>query len=161
MSTGDTYLTREGYEKLIKELDSLKTLRRRELSKAIGKAREHGDIGENAEYDAAKEAQALNEKRVVELEGKLARARIIENEDIPVDKAYIGATVFLKDLDTEEELQYTLVSEVEADFSQGKISISSPIGKGLLGHKKNEIVEIKIPTGILRYKIIKILRDLG
>jgi len=158
MSTGDTYLTREGYEKLMKELDFLKKVRRRELSKAIGKAREHGDIGENAEYDAAKEAQALNEKKIVELEGKLARARIIEDEDIPVDKAYIGATVFLKDLDTEEELQYTLVSEVEADFSQGKISISSPIGKALLGQKEKKTVEIKIPTGILRYKILKISR---
>ncbi|MFH1655292.1 MAG: transcription elongation factor GreA [Candidatus Omnitrophota bacterium] len=158
MSTEDTFLTRVGYEKLIKELDTLKKVQRRKLSKAIGKAREHGDISENAEYDAAKDAQAFNEKKITELEGKLARARIIENEDIPKGKAYIGATVHLKDLDTEEELQYTLVSEVEADFSVGKISIASPIGKALLGQKEKKTVQINIPAGILRYKIVKIER---
>ncbi len=113
MSTGDTFLTRDGYEKLIKELEQLKKVRRRELSKAIGKAWEHGDISENAEYDAAKEAQALNEQRIAELESKLSRARIIEDENIPTDKTYIGATITLKDLDTEKELQYTLVSGIE------------------------------------------------
>ncbi len=158
MGMGDVYLTRQGYEKLREELESLKTVRRRELSKEIEKARAHGDLSENAEYDAAKEAQALNEKRIAELEDKLARARILDDEDIPQDEVLIGATVRLKDLDSKDVLEYTLVSEVEADFSQGKISVTSPVGKGLLGHKENETVEIKIPAGILRYKILKISR---
>lgn len=158
MNTQDIYLTREGYEKLIKELKFLKTVRRREISEKIGQAIAHGDISENAEYDAAKEAQALNEKRIAELENKLSCARIIESEDISKDEVRIGATVKLKDLDTGEELQYTLVSELEADFSQGKISVTSPVGRTLLGHKKDEAVEIKIPAGILRYKILEITR---
>lgn len=158
MGIGDVYLTRQGYEKLREELESLKTVRRRELSKEIEKARAHGDLSENAEYDAAKEAQALNEKRIAELEDKLARARILDDENIPKDEVLIGATVKLKDLDSKDVLEYTLVSEVEADFSQGKISVTSPVGKGLLGHKENETVEIKIPAGILRYKILKISR---
>jgi transcription elongation factor GreA len=155
---GDIYLTREGYEKLLKELEFLKNVRRKELSKAVGEARAHGDISENAEYDAAKEEQALNEKRITELEEKLGRARILDDENIPKDEVLIGATVRLKDLHSEEELEYTLVSEIEADYSQGKISIASPVGQGLLGHKENEIVEIRTPAGVLRYKILKIIR---
>ena len=158
MSGGNSYLTRDGYEKLFQELESLKTVKRRGLSKAIGDARAHGDIGENAEYDAAKEAQALNEHRIAELEYKLSRARILDNENIPKDKVFIGATVKLRDLATEEELEYTLVSDLEADYSQGKISITSPVGKGLVGRKENETAEIKIPAGILKYKILKITR---
>ncbi|MCH7761292.1 transcription elongation factor GreA [candidate division TA06 bacterium] len=158
MDTEDIYLSREGYEKLREELERLKHVRRREISKEIGKAREHGDISENAEYDAAKDAQAQNEKRAVDLEDKLSRARIIDDEDIPKDKALIGATVQLKDLDSKEVLRYTLVSALEADYSKGKISITSPIGQGLLGHKKNKIVEVKTPGGVLRYKILEISR---
>ena len=158
MSTGDIYLTRDGYEKLIQELKSFKTAKRRESSKALEEARAHGDIRENAEYGAAKEAQALNEKRIAELEYKLSHVRILDNENIPKDKVLIGATVKLKDINTEEELEYILVSELEADYSQGKISTTSPVGQGLLGHKENEIVDIKIPAGILRYKILKITR---
>ncbi|HOX54010.1 MAG: transcription elongation factor GreA [Candidatus Omnitrophica bacterium] len=154
----EIYLTRAGYQKLIDELEDLKTNKRRKLSKAIGEARSHGDIGENAEYDAAKEAQALNEKRVVELELKLSHARIIDDENIASDRVLIGAIVKLKDLDTDEELEYTIVSAEEADFDQGKISFSSPVGGALMNHKENEIVEIKIPAGILKYKILKISR---
>lgn len=158
MSTQDIYLTRGGYEKLREKLEYLKTVRRRELSKEIGIARRHGDIRENSEYDAAKNAQGLNEAKIAELEDKLSNGRIIDNENIPADRVLIGAIVKLKDLDSGEKLQYTLVSEVEADFSQGKISISSPVAQGLLGHKENEIVEIKVPAGILKYKILKISR---
>jgi transcription elongation factor GreA len=154
----DVYLTKEGYQKLIEELEYLKTVKRRQISKALTEARAHGDISENAEYDAAKEAQALNEQRIAELEYKLSRVRILEDENIAKDKVFIGATVKLKDLDSEEELEYTLVSELEADYSQGKISVSSPIGKGLLGHKENEVVEISIPAGVLKYKILRIRR---
>lgn len=158
MSAGDLYLTQAGYEKLMKELDYLKNVRRKELSKEIEKARAYGDLSENAEYDAAKDAQSSNEKKVAELEFKLSRARILENEKITNDEVLIGATVSLKDLDTAEELEYTLVSEEEADYSQGKISVSSPVGKGLLNHKVNEDVEIKIPAGILKYKVLRISR---
>ncbi len=158
MSAGDIYFTKEGYQKLAEELEFLKTTKRRQLSRAIGEARALGDISENAEYDTAKDAQGLNEKRIAELEGKLSCARILEDENIPKDEVLIGATVKLKDISNEEELEYTLVSELEADYAQGKISVSSPVGQGLLGHKENEIVEIKIPAGILRYKILKISR---
>lgn len=158
MSPGEIYLTKEGHQKLMEELEFLKTVKRRELSKAIGEARAHGDISENAEYDAAKEAQALNERRIVELEEKLSRGRILDDENIPTGEVLIGATVRLKDLNSEEELEYTLVSEIEADYAQGKISITSLVGQGLLGRKENETVEIKAPAGILRYKILKISR---
>lgn len=154
----EVYLTKNGHRKLLEELEYLKTVRRRELSKAVGEGRAHGDLGENAEYDAAKEAQALNEKRIAELELRLSRARILDDEDIPSDEVLIGATGRLKDLDSGEEVEYTLVSEVEADYSQGKISVNSPVGKGLLGHKENETVVINIPAGILRYKILRISR---
>lgn len=158
MSNGDIYLTQEGYEKLVEELKFLKTVRRRELSKEVGEARAHGDISENAEYDAAKEALALNEKRVAELEDKLSRARILDKLDLPRDKVTIGATVKVKDLDSGEELEYTLVSGLEADPSQNKISFSSPIGKGLMLRKLNETVEINVPAGVLRYKVLQISR---
>ena len=156
---GEVYLTKKGYEKLSLELEHLKTVRRRELSKAIGTAREHGDLSENAEYDAAKDAQAHNEKRISELEEKLSRVCIIEDQDIPDGEVLIGATVKLKDLDTQEELEYTLVSEEESDYEQNKISITSPLGMGLLSHKEGEEVGIKVPAGILRYKILKISRE--
>lgn len=155
--TGEIYLTQEGYEKLAGQLEQLKTVKRRQLAKAVGEARSHGDISENAEYDAAKDAQAHNEKQIRELEEKLAHVRILD-KDIPKDEVLIGATVKLKDLDTAEELEYTLVSELEADYNQNKISVNSPVGQGLLGRRENEIAEIKIPAGILKYKIIKISR---
>lgn len=158
MGTGDVYLTQDGYENLRKELDYLKKIRRREISKALEKAREFGDITENAEYDAAKEAQGLNEKRIAELEDKLSRARFIDHEKISKDEVRIGATVTLQDLGTKKEVEYVLVSEAEADFSKGKISITSPVGRSLLGHKQNDTVEIKIPAGTLQYKILKISR---
>jgi len=154
---GEIYLTQEGYEKIATELEYLKTVKRRQLSKAIGEAISHGDISENAEYDAAKDAQGHNEKRIMELEEKLARVRILD-KDIPKDQVLIGATVDLEDMDSGEKLQYILVSELEADYNQNKISISSPVGSGLLGHRENEVVEIKIPAGILKYKIIRISR---
>lgn len=160
MSAKNIYLTAKGHEKLLEELKLLKTVRRRELSREIGIARSHGDISENAEYDAAKEAQAFNEKKIAELEERLSRAQILDDTKIAKDKALVGATVKLKDLDSGEELQYTLLSELEADFSRGKISITSPVGKALLGHKQGEIVEIKVPAGALRYKILKISRGI-
>jgi len=154
----EVYLTREGYEKLRSELERLKTKERTRIARAIGEARQQGDISENAEYDAAKDAQAHNEARIAELEGKLAKVRIIENENIPTDKIFIGAIVTLKDMETEEELKYMMVSPEESNYEQNKLSIFSPIGKGLMGRKEGEVVDIKVPAGVLSYKILKIQR---
>jgi len=158
MANGDIYLTQDGYNRLHDELEYLKMIKRREISKAIGEAREHGDISENAEYDAAKDAQVLNERRIMELEDKLSRARILEDEDIPKNEVIIGATVRLKDLDSAEEIEYMLVAVEEADYTQNRISVASPVGSGLIGHKQGDEVEIKIPAGILRYQILSISR---
>ena len=152
----DVYLTREGYDKLREELEYLKRDKRKEISAMVKRAREFGDLSENAEYEAAKEAQALNEKKIAELEDKLSRARIIEDENISYDEVRIGAKVTLQDMDSGGELQYTIVSETEADYEEGKISLTSPVGKGLMGHKEGEAVEIEIPAGVLKYKILKI-----
>jgi transcription elongation factor GreA len=154
----DIYLTRSGFEKLFEDLNHLKNVKRRHLSKAIGEARAHGDISENAEYDAAKDAQGMNEKRIAELEYKLAHAHIIDDENMSKDEVLIGAKVTLKDLDSQEVLEYTLVAEVEADYSEGKISVTSPVGAALLNHKKKEVVQIKVPAGVLRYEIVDITR---
>ena len=159
MSKGDVYLTREGYEKLRKELECLKTTKRREISKAIGEARAHGDLSENAEYTYAKEAQGMNEKKVAQLEDKLARAKLIDESAMAKDEVLIGARVKLKDLDSGEELEYSLVSEEEADYSNNKISVTSPVGEALIGHKENDAVKIKVPAGTLRYKVLKITRE--
>ena len=152
-------LTQKKYDEMLKELEYLKTTRRRELSKEIGIAREKGDISENAEYDAAKDAQGMLGKRISEMEEKLSRATVMENVDIASDKAYIGATVKVKDLDSGDESSYILTAEEEADFKEGKISVDSPIGKALLGHKVGDSIKIQIPAGILDYKILKITRE--
>lgn len=152
------HLTREGYEKMIEELESLKHVKRREISKAIEHARSLGDLKENAEYHAAKEAMAYNEKRIAELEDKLSRTEIIDSSKMPAGKAYIGAKVKLIDLDNSEELEYTLVGQDEADAVKGLISITSPVGKAILGHKIDDIIKIEVPAGALSYKIVTISR---
>ena len=158
MSGHGTYLTKEGYETLRKQWEYLTQVRRKEIVGDLKRAREHGDFSENAEYDSAKDAQALNEKKITELQRNLASAQILEDSKIDRDKALLGATVKLKDLVQEKEIEYMLVSELEADFAQGKISVNSPIGRGLLGRKANETVEIQAPASILKYKILKISR---
>ena len=154
----DVYLSKAGYEKLEKELKYLRDVKRPEISKQIGEARAHGDLKENSEYHAAREAQGMTEARITELASKLANAKIIDNADIPKDAVYIGATVKLFDVDMENEIVYTLVSEDEADFSQGKIAVTSPIGKGLLGHKIGDVVKIQVPARTIQYKILQISR---
>jgi transcription elongation factor GreA len=153
------YLTQDGYGKLKKELEHLKTTKRRKLSEEIGKARALGDISENAEYDAAKEAQGLNEKKIADIERKLASAQIIDESKMATDEVLIGATVEVQDIDTNEKESYTLVSETEADFADSRISVTSPVGKALLGHKKGDLVDISVPAGILKYKILNITRQ--
>jgi len=134
-------------------------VRRKEITEAIAHAREFGDLKENAEYHAAKEAQALNEIKIGELSTKLTKVQLIDDLDIPDDKVYIGATVHLLDLKNKEELWYKLVSESEADFMESKISVGSPIGKGLLGKAVDDEVKIQVPAGELIYRVTKITRD--
>jgi len=155
---GEVYLTRAGFQKLMDELEQLKGPERRKIAKAIAEARAQGDLSENAEYDAAKEAQAHNETRLAELEGVLSNARVIEDQNIPGDKVYIGAIVTVKDQNSDEEIQYQLVSPEEADVDENKISIFAPIGKSFVGKAEGEEVEVEVPAGKLHYKILKIER---
>ena len=152
-----TFITRKGYEKLHKGLEELKG-RRPIIAKAIREAREKGDLKENAEYHAAKEEAAHNERRIQEIEGKLSGARILEDQgELPSDKAYIGATVAVKD-DSGEEMKFTLVDPAESDPASGMISITSPIGQSLLGQPVG--VKVKVPVGKDGYHlhILKITR---
>ena len=151
-------MTRDGYEKLVKDLETLKTTKRREIADDIAKARAFGDLKENAEYDAAKNSQAMNEKRIADLQDKLVNVQIIDETKIPKDQIFIGAKVLLKDLKNQDEFTYSIVPQDEADFDEGKISVTSPIAKGLLGLKVGETAEIKIPAGVLKYKVLKISR---
>jgi len=153
----EVYLTRNGYQKMMDELEQLKK-ERLKIAGAIEEARLQGDISENAEYDAAKDAQAHNIFKITTLEAKLSQVRIIENENIPEGKIFIGAIATLKDLDTDEKIKYMMVSPEESSYEENKLSILSPVGKGLMGHSEGEEVEIKVPAGKLRYKILKIER---
>jgi transcription elongation factor GreA len=159
MSEDKIPMSREGYEKLIKELEYMKTTKRREIADDIAKARAFGDLKENAEYDAAKNNQAMNEKRISDATDRLSRVQIIDESKIPKGQIFIGATVLLKDLKNEDEFSYTIVTHDEANFDDGKLSVTSPIAKGLLGLKVGDTAEIKIPAGTLRYKVLKITRD--
>lgn len=150
--------TRDGYEKLKAELDHLTSKKRVEIAEDLHKARAHGDLRENAEYDSAKHAQALNEKRIAELGGRLMRAQILDDDRIPKDQAFLGATVTLKDLNAGETIRYMLVSAEEADFSDNKISVTSPVGRAILGRKAGDSVSVKVPAGELKYQILKIER---
>lgn len=150
------YLTPDGYNRLKSELEHLQGPRRREITQAIQVAREHGDLSENAEYDAAKEEQAKLELRISQLQEQLASAVIIDKSHMPTDRVSVGQRVKLRDLKTEAELDYVLVSPAEADFEMGRISITSPVGKGLVGRKVGEEIEIKIPAGTKRYQVLSI-----
>jgi len=152
------YLSEEGYEKLSKELRKLKTEDRRQIAQDIAEARAKGDLSENAEYDAAKEAQGHLEKRIAELETKLAHAKVLKDEDIKTDKAYLLSTVTILNKNTDKEMKYTLVSKDEADFKEGKISIESPIGKAILGREKGETVKVDVPAGELELQVLNIER---
>jgi len=158
MGEGRVILTKEGRAKICAELEVLKGEKRREIAKDLAEARAHGDLSENAEYDAAKEAQAQLEKRISSMEDTLMRAQILDESAVPKDQALLGATVRLKDVNTSEEFDYMLVSEEESDFDQNKISASSPVGKAILGHKVGDTVEVEVPAGTLRYEVISITR---
>ena len=155
---GKIYLTRERLVELEKELRNLKINGRAEMAQKIAEARAHGDLSENAEYDAAKEEQQHLEMRISRVEEMLSRAQLIESSELPNDKVYILSIVRLKDLRTKEEVEYRLVSPEEADFEKNKIAVTSPIGKALMGRKEGESVKIKAPAGVLEYKILRISR---
>lgn len=150
------YLTREGYDKIKAELDDLKSRGRKEAAEAIAEAREKGDLSENAEYDAAKDAQGILEMKINDLEGRIANARIVESSQISTDQVNILTTVRLKNLKINKVIEYTLVGESEADLKARKIAVTSPIGKGLLGKKEGDVAEIQTPGGIIKFEVQKI-----
>ena len=154
-----SYYTAEGLKKLKEELDHLKNVERPKASEAIAEARDKGDLSENAEYDAAKEAQGLLEMKISKMEELLANARLIDESQLDLSKALVLSTVKIKNQTNGMEMKYTLVAESEADLKTGKISVTSPIGKGLLGKKVGEIAEIKVPNGTLNFEVLEITRD--
>lgn len=151
-----TYLTQTGYEKIKAELDNLKSTGREEAARAIAEAREKGDLSENAEYDAAKNAQGMLEFKINELEKTLASARILDESQLDNSKVSILATVKVLNMKLNKEASYTLVSEAEADLKTGRISMSSPIGSGLMGKSVGEIAEVNTPAGVINFKILEI-----
>jgi len=156
---GVSYYSKEGLEKLKKELEHMKSVERPRISQQIAEARDKGDLSENAEYDAAKEAQGLLEMKISKLEETLSNARLMDNSKIDTSKVMVLATVTIKNLRNQAQMTYTLVSESEADLKKGKISISSPIGKGLSGKKVGETAEIQTPAGKMEFEILDIKFD--
>ena len=153
-----SYYTAEGLKKLRDELQQLKDVERVKASKAIAEARDKGDLSENAEYDAAKEAQGMLEMRISKLEDTLAGARLIDESQLDTSKALVLSNVKIKNQATALELTYLLVADGEADLAAGKISVNSPIGKGLLGKSVGDIAEIQVPNGVIKFEILEITR---
>ena len=150
------YFTEAGLKKLNDELHYLKTKGRKDIANQIAEARDKGDLSENAEYDAAKDAQGLHELKISKLEESISNARVIDESEINTDKVSILSKVKILNLSFNKEFQYTIVSEEESDLQAGKISVQSPIGKGLLGKKKGQTVNIDVPSGKLKFKILDI-----
>ncbi len=157
-NNGKVYLTRERLTELEKDLRELKGRGRTEVAQKIAEARGHGDLSENAEYDAAKEEQQHLELRIAKLEETLSRAVPMDSSSLPNDKVYILSLVKVQDSRTKEVIEYRLVAPEEADFDKNKISVTSPIGKGLLGKAQGDVVKITVPAGSLEYKILEINR---
>ena len=151
-------LTQEGYDKLEQELETLKTEKRAEISERIKIALGFGDLSENSEYDEAKNAQAANETKIAELENKLRYAKIIDESEIDTKTVQVGNTVKVLDIEFDEEVAYTIVGSTEVNLAENKISNESPIGKALLGAKKNQTIEVQAPAGIMKYKILAITK---
>jgi len=149
-------MTQEGYDKIMAELDELKTVGRAEAAKAIAEAREKGDLSENAEYDAAKDAQGMLEMKINQLEKVVANARVIDSSQIDISKVTVLSKVTVKNLKMNKEFTYQLVSESEADIKAKKLSVTSPIGKGLLGKEIGDTAEIQTPAGMMSFEILNI-----
>ena len=158
MEEKEVLLTQEGYEKLEKELEYLVTEKRGEIADRIKVALGFGDLSENSEYDEAKGAQAANEDKIAELENKIRYAKIIDDSEIDTKTVQVGNIVKVYDEEFDEEVTYTIVGSTEVDLSQNKISNESPVGAALLGKKKNQEVEVKVPAGVVKYKILSITK---
>jgi len=154
-----SYYTAEGLKKLRDELSQLKDIERPKASQAIAEARDKGDLSENAEYDAAKEAQGMLEMRISKLEETYAGARIIDESQLDTSKVLVHSTVTIKNTANNATMTYKLVAQSEADLKTGKISVDSPIGKGLLGKSVGDLAEVQVPNGIVKFKIVEITRD--
>ena len=153
-----SYYTAEGLRKLREELNQLKDIERPNASKAIAEARDKGDLSENAEYDAAKEAQGMLEMKIAKLEETLANARLIDESQLDTSKILVLSKVKIRNQSNGMEMTYTLVADGEADLASGKISVNSPIGKGLLGKSVGEVADIQVPNGIMKFDILEISR---
>jgi len=158
MEEKEVLLTQDGYDKLEKELDELKTTKRTEIADRIKVALGYGDLSENSEYDEAKNAQAENETKIAELENKLRYAKIIDESEIDTKTVQVGNTVKLLDVEFNEEVCYTIVGSTEVDLAQNRISNESPIGAAILGAKKNQTIEVQAPAGVVQYKILSITK---
>lgn len=154
-----SYYTAEGLKRLREELSHLKDIERPRASQAIAEARDKGDLSENAEYDAAKEAQGMLEMKIAKLDEALAGARLIDESQLDTSKALVLSTVKIKNQTNGMELNYTLVADGEADLATGKISVNSPIGKGLLGKSVGEVAEIQVPNGVIKFDVLEISRS--
>ena len=154
-----SYYTKEGLKKLTDELNQLKDIERPKSSNAIAEARDKGDLSENAEYDAAKEAQGMLEMQISRLEAIVSTARIIDETQLDISKVLIHSTVKIKNKANGMEMIYKLVAQSEADLQGGKISVDSPIGKGLLGKKAGDVAEVTVPNGTMKFDVLKISRD--
>lgn len=153
---GHSYYTKEGYDKLKKELEHMKSVERPRISQQIAEARDKGDLSENAEYDAAKEAQGMLEMKIGKLEETLANARVLDSSQVDTSAVMVLSTVTIKNQKNGQTMKYQLVSESEADLKKGKISVSSPIGKGLIGKAVGEVAEIQTPAGKMNFEIVDI-----
>lgn len=153
------YFSKDGLNKFKEDLQNLKTVERKKVSQQIGEARDKGDLSENAEYDAAKEAQGLLELKISQMEEILSNARLLDESKMDTSKALIFSTVKVKNLANNQEMKYTLVSEEESNLKEMKISVSSPIGKGVLGKSVGDVAEIKVPAGLLKFEILEITRS--
>jgi len=153
-----SYYTEEGLQRLKEELEDLKFIERPRISNQIGEARDKGDLSENAEYDAAKEAQGMLEMKIAKLEEKFVNARLLDESQLDASKVLVLSTVKIKNTNNGVEMTYTLVADTEADIKLGKISVNSPIGQGLLGKEVGDIAEIKVPSGIVKFEVVKISR---
>jgi len=150
------YMTREGYNKLVGEVNYLESEKRPAISKQIAEARDKGDLSENAEYDAAKEMQGILEAKIAQLKNLISNARLIDESRISTDSVQIMNKVTIRNTTNGQKMVYTLVSESEANLKEGKIAVNTPIGKGLLGKKIGDIAEIKVPSGLMTFEIIDI-----
>ena len=160
MTEKKVVLTYDGLKNMEAELENLKTVRRKDVAEKIKEARGQGDLSENAEYDAAKEEQAEIEARIVQLEKMLRNAEVIDEEDGAKDTISLGTTVTVLDVEFDEEMEYTIVGSAEADPMNGRISNESPVGKALIGAHTGDVVEVEMPMGIMKYKVLEIQRNI-